>query len=158
MSCAISVWGLEPDAPGPCFLRRLGRCNGACEAAEDVTRYNLRMQIAFHWLRLKTWPWPGPVAVIEHDARTDRTDCLVIYNWVHVATVHSEAELAQLDLRGRTVSFDLDSYRLILKELMGRRGPPPAYCRTAGPGGAGDRSAGRAGVAPGTAEGRACYS
>lgn len=112
---------LEPaDQEGPCFQRTLGRCKGACEGLEDVTRYNLRVQIAFHSLRLKTWPWKGPVGVMEQNARTGRTDILVIYNWMHVATLHSEEEIHDLSLRGTAVTFDMDSYKLVVKALSGK--------------------------------------
>ena len=112
---------LEPaEQAGPCFQRSLGRCKGACEGSEDITRYNLRVQIAFHSLRLKTWPWAGPVGVVEKNTSTGRTDILVIYNWMHVATLHSEQELEDLSLRGTAVTFDMDSYKLVVKALSGR--------------------------------------
>lgn len=110
--------GLEPGGDGACFQRRLGRCQGACEALEDVTRYNLRMQIAFHGLRLKTWPWPGMIGVVERNEKTGRTDILVIYNWLHITTVSHEDDLYRLDLKGNTVRFDADSYKLVLKALL----------------------------------------
>ena len=112
---------LEPaEQSGPCFQRSLGRCKGACEGLEDVTRYNLRVQIAFHSLRLKTWPWAGPVGVVERNTNTGRTDILIIYNWMHVATLHSEDELHDLSLQGTAVTFDMDSYKLVVKALSGK--------------------------------------
>ena len=114
--------GLEPDGDGPCFQRSLGRCKGACDGGEDVVRYNLRTQIAFHGLRLKTWPWKGPVGVVEHNAWTGRTDVLVVYNWMHVATLQGLDEVDGLSLRGQAVNFDLDSYKLVVKALMGQDG------------------------------------
>ncbi|AOY89995.1 DNA polymerase III subunit epsilon [Marinobacter salinus] len=114
--------GLESGEGGACFQRALGRCRGACEDLEDVARFNLRMQIAFHGLRLKTWPWKGPVGVIERNEPAGRMDILVVYNWVHVATLHDEGELSELSLRGQDVSFDLDSCRLLMKSLSGRDG------------------------------------
>ncbi|MBU2873791.1 exonuclease domain-containing protein [Marinobacter salexigens] len=110
--------GLEPAHDGPCFQRALGRCKGACEGIEDVARYNLRVQIAFHELRLRTWPWKGPVAIVERRADWVQPDILVIYNWMHVATLHDEQELQDLSLRGQSVTFDLDSYKLLIKALM----------------------------------------
>lgn len=110
--------GLEPEHEGACFQRTLGRCKGACEALENVERYNLRVQIAFHSLRLKTWPWKGPVGIVEQDVRSGRTDILVVYNWMHVATLHHEEELHDLSLRGQAVTFDLDSYKLLISALM----------------------------------------
>ena len=113
--------GLEPDDDGPCFQRSLGRCKGACDGGEDVVKFNLRMQIAFHNLRLKTWPWKGPVGVVERNPRRERTDILVVYNWMHVATVHDQQALSDLSLNSQAVTFDLDSYKLIAKVLMGRQ-------------------------------------
>ncbi len=117
--------GLEPDHDGPCFQRTLGRCKGACDGGEDVVKYNLRMQIAFHNLRLKTWPWKGPVAVVEQNPKTERIDILVVYNWMHVATLHDREELTDLSLRGQAVNFDLDSYKLLVKTLVGKKDRPP---------------------------------
>ncbi|QCF25034.1 DNA polymerase III subunit epsilon [Hydrocarboniclastica marina] len=110
--------GLEPPGEGPCFQRRLGRCQGACEGLEDVTRYNLRMQIAFHNLRLKTWPWPGMVGASERNPKSGRTDIHVIYNWLHVTTVQSGAELQAIEGAGHTITLDADSYKLIMKALL----------------------------------------
>lgn len=114
--------GLESDNDGPCFQRSLGRCKGACDGGEDVVRYNLRTQIAFHGLRLKTWPWKGAVGVVEHNGDTGRTDILVVYNWMHVATLEDIEELDHLSLKGQAVKFDLDSYKLVVKALMGQDG------------------------------------
>lgn len=113
--------GLEPERDSACFQRALGRCKGACEGAEDVDRYNLRVQIAFHELRLRTWPWKGPVAIVERREDWVQPEILVVYNWVHVATLHDEQELQDLSLRGQSVTFDLDSYKLLVKALMAQR-------------------------------------
>jgi DNA polymerase-3 subunit epsilon len=82
------------------------------------------MQIAFHRLRLKTWPWPGPVALVEDNRDTDRTDILVVYNWVHIATLRSEEELNNFEPGSDPVTFDLDSYKLLVKALLGRDKKP----------------------------------
>ncbi len=118
--------GLEPDHDGPCFQRTLGRCKGACDGREYRVKFNLRMQIAFHNLRLKTWPWKGPVAVVERNPDRERTDILIVYNWMHVATVHDHQELEDLSLSSQAVTFDLDSYKLIVKALVaGKQERPP---------------------------------
>ena len=83
-----------------------------------MIHYNLRMQIAFHQLRLQTWPWQGPVAIVERRDDGAQPDILVIYNWIHVTTVHDEHALYDLSLRGQSVTFDLDSYKLLVKALM----------------------------------------
>jgi len=119
--------GLEPDHQGPCFQRTLGRCKGACDSGEGEgpVKYNLRMQIAFHGLRLKTWPWKGPVGVIERNPQRDRLDILIVYNWMHVATLHDYQELEDLALSSQAVTFDLDSYKLIVKALVATKQQRP---------------------------------
>ena len=37
-----------------------------------------------------------------------------------MATVHDEADLHELSLSGQAVTFDLDSYKLLIKALHGR--------------------------------------
>lgn len=76
--------------------------------------------IAFHELRLRTWPWKGLVAIVERRENQMQPDILVVYNWMHVATLHDEQELHGLSLRGQSVTFDLDSYKLLVKALLGR--------------------------------------
>ncbi|MBS3804928.1 MAG: GIY-YIG nuclease family protein [Oleiphilaceae bacterium] len=114
--------GLEPERSGACFQRALGRCKGACDGAEDAVRYNLRVQIAFHALRLETWPWAGPVGVVERNDTSGRTDILVLYNWMHITTLHDESALGDLSLAGMRVTFDLDSYKLVVKAVLGQDG------------------------------------
>lgn len=109
---------------GPCFLYQLGRCKGACIGEEDVTRYNLRTQIAFHSLKLKKWPYKGAIAVKEYLPFIDKTDVHVIYQWVHLGTVSSVDQLVTFDyqsyiqacLKGELV-FDPDGYKVISKYL-----------------------------------------
>ena len=44
----------------------------------------------------------------------------MVYNWMHVATLHDEKELQDLSLRGQAVTFDLDSYKLLIGTLLDR--------------------------------------
>ncbi|SFL81830.1 exonuclease domain-containing protein [Marinobacter zhejiangensis] len=111
--------GLEPPGAGACFQHALGNCRGACQGGEDVTKYNLRTQIAFHGLRLQTWPWQGAIGIVEENRNGGAVDILVIFNWIHVITIHDPAELSELDLANRSATFDLDSYKLLVKALMG---------------------------------------
>lgn len=120
--CAKLI-GLDSGA-GPCFQHKLGRCKGACIGEEDVTRYNLRMKIAFHSLQLKKWPYKGGVAIKEYQSFVDKTDIHIVYRWVHLATINSEEALSEFDI-GKYVDaclegeylFDSDSYRVISKHI-----------------------------------------
>ncbi len=121
--CAKLV-GLDKGAGG-CFQYKLGKCNGACIGLEDVTRYNLRVQIAFHSLQLKTWPYKGAVGIKEVNEFTGKTDIHLIYNWTHLTTLHSQTELNEYDVKSQMREcmdgghlFEMDTYKLLVTYLL----------------------------------------
>ncbi len=121
--CARMI-GLD-KGQGGCFQYQLGRCKGACVGEEDVTRYNLRAQIAFHTLRLKRWPYDGVIAVQERNDFTGKAEFHLIHNWVHLGTIHGKAQLQQAQeyLPGGQCSdskahFEMDNYKLMVKYLL----------------------------------------
>lgn len=127
--CATLV-GLD-KGQGACFQHKLGRCKGACLGQEDVTRYNLRVQIAFHSLQLKKWPYQGAIAVTECQSFTGRTEIHIIFGWVHLGTVNSDQELEDFNVGDRVraclegdLTFDSDAYRVITKTLAATKKKP----------------------------------
>ena len=81
----------------------------------------LRLQLALAAHHLKAWPYTGRIGIREHDAVTPRTQIHVFEHWCHLGTVESEAELHDsLDER-RPLAFDVDTYKLLLKELNQRQ-------------------------------------
>ena len=113
--------GLE-SGKGPCFASQIGQCKGVCAGRESPAVHHLRLQLAMQAQRLQAWPFPGRVALREHDPQSGRTDVHVFDQWCHLATVHDEADLeTALHARsdGAPLAFDLDTYRLLLKRLSG---------------------------------------
>lgn len=114
----LQALGLE-SGKGRCFAHQIGRCRGVCCGEEASARHHLRLQMALAANKLRAWPFAGPVGVREHNARTGRTEVHLFDQWCHLATVYSDAELAQaLQTRQEVLAFDLDSYRLALKYLL----------------------------------------
>lgn len=111
--------GLEKGS-GACFGQQMHSCLGACINLEDAERYNLRMQIAFHALQLKVWPYEGMIGIKEVHPSGSWEQMLVVYNWSHIATVKSEEELHDLldSDACESISFDLDSYKLLSKAIL----------------------------------------
>ncbi|WP_250655108.1 exonuclease domain-containing protein [Alkalimarinus coralli] len=110
---------------GPCFQYKLGRCKGACLAEEDVTRYNLRMQIAMHSLQLKKWPYAGAIAVKERNDFSGKEAIHLIYAWVHLGTVNNDQELDEFNVsdhvqlrQSASRLFDADAYRVMVRFLL----------------------------------------
>lgn len=109
--------GIE-SSQGRCFANQLGRCKGVCCGQEKPELHHLRLQLALTEHRLRAWPYPGKIGLREHKTGTGQTDIHVFHQWRHLATVHDEAELADV-LSGvdQVLAFDLDTYRLLLKQL-----------------------------------------
>jgi len=105
-----------------------------CCGLETAEQHHARLQLALAAERLRAWPYAGPIGLREHDTQCERTDIHVFDQWRHLATVQSDAELADL-LEGRSDDapggFDLDTYRLLLSRLLGAKGPPPELIRLA---------------------------
>ena len=108
--------GLE-SSKGACFAHQTGQCKGACLGREPLPLHRVRLQMALAAQRLQAWPHPGRVAVREYHAQSDRTDIHIFDQWCHVATIHHATELDELGPANQSLSFDLDTYRLLSKRL-----------------------------------------
>jgi DNA polymerase-3 subunit epsilon len=109
--------GLE-SGKGRCFAHQIGRCKGVCCDGESPELHHLRLKLALNAQKLQVWPHPGKVGLREHNAQTGRSDIHLFDQWCHLATVHDEAELEDALGSRKTLAFDLDTYRLIIKHLM----------------------------------------
>ncbi len=115
----LQALGLE-SGKGRCFGHQIGQCKGICCGEETPERHHLRLQLALAGYKLQVWPFAGKVGVREHNARTGRTDIHLFEQWCHLATVHSDNDLHEaLHSRTEPLAFNLDTYRLALKHLLG---------------------------------------
>ncbi len=109
------VVGLE-NGKGACFAHQLKRCNGVCAGKEAPELHYLRLKQTLTPLRLKSWPYPGKIAIREYDESSDRCEVHVFDHWCHLATVDTESDLDEMEARP-SMKFDLDTYKLLLKFL-----------------------------------------
>ena len=109
--------GLE-SGTGRCFAHQMGHCKGVCCGEEKPELHYLRLQLALAGQKLQVWPFSGKLALREHNAQSGRTDIHIFEQWCHLATVHDEPALEEaLTSTGNALTFDLDSYRLLIKHL-----------------------------------------
>ncbi|MFA7291332.1 MAG: exonuclease domain-containing protein [Rhodocyclaceae bacterium] len=117
-----ALLGLESVKPGkPCTATRSGQCRGTCVGKEDRSRHNGRLITALAKLRLREWPYAGPVALVERDEFGMLEDFHVFDRWHYLGRVRSEDALHSC-LERKTIScFDPDIYRIFLKHIQGKK-------------------------------------
>jgi DNA polymerase III subunit epsilon len=102
---------------GSCFAYQLRKCRGACVGLEPRALHDARLQLALATLRVKTWPFPGPIGIREPAPDARGTCVHVIDGWRHVGTARDEDEVAEVLRGAATGGFDADSYRVIGRAL-----------------------------------------
>ncbi|HEX2531622.1 MAG TPA: exonuclease domain-containing protein [Burkholderiaceae bacterium] len=120
--CLVAL-GLEhrTQASKPCFAYQLHRCRGACTGAEPIALHQARLEASLASLKVKTWPYPGTVGLVE-TAADGRRDVHVVRNWCCLGTARSEEELWNLldDMPTHT-AFELDTYKILVRALTRRQ-------------------------------------
>ncbi len=116
--CPI-VLGLEKAAkPGrPCFAHQVGKCRGACVDKETPGQHSARLMAALAKLKLKAWPYPGPIGLVERDEFLGVEEVHLVDGWRYLGTAKSEAEVHELLEQAGTVRFDMDVYTLLKGQL-----------------------------------------
>ena len=107
--------GLE-QGKGPCFNHQIKRCKGWCVGKEDAARHDLRLKAALAVLKLRAWPFPGRIAIREGEARH------LFESWCYLGSAGSETELHEAAQTRYDARFDLDTYRILRRELEKRAG------------------------------------
>jgi DNA polymerase-3 subunit epsilon len=115
--CLVML-GLEnrTQANKPCFAHQLRRCNGACIGKETAAAHQARLEAALASLKVKTWPYPNAVGLVEQGS--DGQDIHVVHNWCWLGTARTEQELNNIlrDVPQRP-AFDLDTYKILVRAL-----------------------------------------
>ena len=112
----LKLLGLE-QGPGSCFGFQLGRCRGACVGKEPPALHDARLRLALASLRLRAWPFEGPVGIRERAADGAGMLLHVVDRWQHLGTAQDEGEVAELLRTSSGRSFDPDSYRIVARCL-----------------------------------------
>jgi DNA polymerase-3 subunit epsilon len=113
------VLGLEkPSTPGrPYLAHQVGKCRGACVGKEPMGLHSARMMAALASLKLKAWPYSGPIGLVERDEFLDAEEVHLVDGWRHLGTARSEAEVRELLEQAGRVGFDMGTYKLLKAHL-----------------------------------------
>ena len=112
----LKVMGLE-SGPGSCFALQLGRCRGACVGTEAPALHDARLRLALASLRVRSWPFPGPVGIREQAPDGPGTLLHVVDRWQHLGTARDDTEVAELVQSETRAPFDPDAYRIVARCL-----------------------------------------
>lgn len=111
----LKAMGLE-QSEGSCFAYQLGKCRGACVGQEPPALHGVRLRMALASLKLKPWPFPGRVAIVE-GGRPGATDWHVLDHWTYLGTARSDEELEALAAARAPAGFDAHVYRILVRHL-----------------------------------------
>jgi DNA polymerase-3 subunit epsilon len=101
LSALTETHALHPDAAG-------------LEAPDERAK---RLERALSSLKVMTWPYPGPVGLIE-TAGDGRRDIHVLDNWCHLGSSHNEQGAMQiLSEMEAAPAFDAETYRIVSRAL-----------------------------------------
>lgn len=115
----LKVLGLEA-AEGSCLALQLGRCKGACVGKEPLVLHDTRVRMALSALKIKSWPFPGRIALRERSQES--VELHVLDHWSYLGTARSEEELAEIACSaasGTGPAFDADVYKILKRHLSG---------------------------------------
>ncbi|MEJ0087303.1 MAG: exonuclease domain-containing protein [Pseudomonadota bacterium] len=115
--------GLE-SGEGSCLGFQTGRCKGACVGKESLAVHLARVKLGLMPLRLKQWPYAGPMVLREGAA--ERTQYHVIDGWQHLATFDADDAAALPSARdwqrvAERLDFNMDGYRILTRHLADAR-------------------------------------
>jgi DNA polymerase-3 subunit epsilon len=108
--------GLE-KGNGACFNFQIKKCRGACVGKEPLALHEARLVTAFTSLKVRSWPYSGPIGIRETSPSGDRTDIHVFNHWCHLGTADSENQLWEILDSSGLLPFDLDGYKILRRFL-----------------------------------------
>ena len=89
--------GLEKQRPGkPCFGHQMHNCKGACCGKESLSQHGARLMAALAKLKVKEWPYAGPVGLVEKDDFSSTTDLHVVDHWAYLGTAQREEQVWEI--------------------------------------------------------------
>lgn len=101
-----------------CFGYRLERCKGACVEKELPVAYNMRFVAAFSKMKVKPWPFMGPIVIEEKNDWSGKSDYFMMDNWCYLGSVTYDEQGVSKKSLTSSLQFDLDVYKILLRYLQ----------------------------------------
>ncbi|MEJ2471869.1 MAG: exonuclease domain-containing protein [Desulfuromonadales bacterium] len=113
--------GLE-KGKGACFHYQIKKCRGACVGFEPLALHEARFITALSKLKMRSWPFRGPIGIKETSTVDQREDMHVFNNWCYLGTAQSDEQLQDLLANPEAKPFDLDNFKT-LNQFLDRQSP-----------------------------------
>jgi DNA polymerase-3 subunit epsilon len=107
--------GLEKTADS-CFGYRLERCRGACIGKEKPLFYNVRLWEAISRIKIKPWPFTGPICITERNELAEKTEYFFVDKWCYLGSISEESQ-ESFSPEVQSCEFDLDVYKILRQYL-----------------------------------------
>ena len=102
-----------------CFGYRLGTCDGACIGIENILKYNLKFIEAFSQIKVKSWPFNGPIIIREKDEEGN-SQGFIMDKWCYLGSLNKDNS-DNFDEINQDYSFDFDTYKILLRYITNEK-------------------------------------
>jgi len=114
------VCGLEKTAKRACTSHQLKKCEGYCVGKQTAIIHNAKLLQGLSTLALKTWPYQGPVALIEKCKHYDVEQHLLIDNWCILGIAESVEDYSEILTKIPAPEIDKDIYKYLVKAIYSK--------------------------------------
>lgn len=83
--------------------------------------HNVKMLQGFSALSLKTWPYDGPVALVEKNGEGECEHHLLIDNWCILGVAESPADYEDILRSNPAPKIDKDIYRYLVATVFAKK-------------------------------------
>jgi len=112
-SLCLGLLGLEKIGARGCFGLQLKTCLGACVGKEARALHDARLLEALQDMQVHAWPFAGAIDLIETQGEWVQRHR--IQDWRYLGTQCSKAQALKVQV---AQSFDLDTYKILVKPIM----------------------------------------
>lgn len=113
-SLCYVICGLEKPSSRACSSHQLKKCQGYCVGRQLALQHNVKLVEGMQRLALKTWPYDGPIAIVEANAEGNKK-YLLVNNWCLIDIVDSPYDFADALENKTGFRLDKDTYRYLVK-------------------------------------------
>ena len=125
------VCRFEKPETRACSSYQMKKCKGYCVGKQSAKMHNVKLLEGLSALALKTWPYKGPVALVEASVEENtlkekactlkNKQHLIINNWCVIGTTSSIADYSKTLQQESTPQIDKDIYRYLVNAIYAKK-------------------------------------